>query len=131
MERLTNRNATWIDDELWESACEPDCEEIDAVYRKLKYYEDLEENGKLIKIDAQPTINAQPTSQVLNQSMKKLLDKIAKYFKNDYTGNDSTAPKLEISIQDMRAIAAIHVDWCRLKRKLRDESSLDRQDFTK
>ena len=50
MERLTNRNATWIDDELWESACEPDCEEIDAVYRKLKEYEDLEEDGKLIKL---------------------------------------------------------------------------------
>lgn len=43
MERLTERNPSWIDDELWESACEPDCEEIDAVYRKLKDYEDLEE----------------------------------------------------------------------------------------
>jgi hypothetical protein len=50
MERLTERNPLWIDDELWESACEPDCEEIDAVYRKLKEYEDLEEQGKLIKI---------------------------------------------------------------------------------
>lgn len=36
MEILTERNPSWIDDELWESACEPDCEEIDAVYRKLK-----------------------------------------------------------------------------------------------
>ena len=36
MERLTERNPLWIDDELWERACEPDCEEIDAVYRKLK-----------------------------------------------------------------------------------------------
>lgn len=40
MERLTERNPSWIDDELWERACEPDCEEIDAVYRKLKDYED-------------------------------------------------------------------------------------------
>lgn len=45
MERLTERNP----DELWESACEPDCEEIDAVYRKLKEYEDSEEQGRLIK----------------------------------------------------------------------------------
>ncbi len=30
MERLTERNPLWIDDELWERACEPDCEEIDA-----------------------------------------------------------------------------------------------------
>lgn len=42
MERLTERNPSWIDDELWERACEPDCEEIDAVYRKLKDYEDAE-----------------------------------------------------------------------------------------
>lgn len=48
MERLTERNPAWIDDELWESACEPDCEEIDAVYRKLKDYEDLEEQGRLV-----------------------------------------------------------------------------------
>ena len=50
MERLTERDPSWIDDELWESACEPDCEEIDAVYRKLKEYEDLEEQGRLIKL---------------------------------------------------------------------------------
>lgn len=50
MERLTESNPSWIDDELWESACEPDCEEIDAVYRKLKEYEDLDEQGRLIKL---------------------------------------------------------------------------------
>lgn len=50
MERLTESNPYWIDDELWESACEPDCEEIDAVYRKLKEYEDLEEQDRLIKL---------------------------------------------------------------------------------
>lgn len=48
MERLTERNPSWIDDELWESACEPDCEEVDAVYRRLKDYEDLEEQGRLV-----------------------------------------------------------------------------------
>lgn len=46
MERLTERNPSWIDDEMWEMACEPDCEEIDAVYRKLKAYEDAEEQGQ-------------------------------------------------------------------------------------
>ena len=50
MERLTERDPSWIDDELWERACEPDCEEIDAVYRKLKEYEDLEEHGRLVKL---------------------------------------------------------------------------------
>ena len=50
MDRLTENNPSWIDDELWERACEPDCEEIDAVYRKLKEYEDLEEQGRLISL---------------------------------------------------------------------------------
>ena len=44
------RNPLWIDDELWERACEPDCEEIDAVYRKLKDYEDAEEQGLLLRL---------------------------------------------------------------------------------
>lgn len=50
MDRLTERNPLWIDDEMWERACEPDCEEIDAVYRKLKDYEDAEEQGLLLKL---------------------------------------------------------------------------------
>ena len=50
MEKLTERNPAWIDDELWERACEPDCEEIDAVYRKLKDYEDVEEQGLLLRL---------------------------------------------------------------------------------
>lgn len=50
MERLTERNPSWIDDELWERACEPDCEEIDAVYRKLKDYEDADEQGSLLRL---------------------------------------------------------------------------------
>ena len=50
MDRLTERNPLWIDDEMWERACEPDCEEIDAVYRKLKDYEDAEEQGLLLRL---------------------------------------------------------------------------------
>lgn len=50
MERLTESNPSWIDDELWERDCEPDCEEIDAVYRKLKDYEDAEEQGLLLRL---------------------------------------------------------------------------------
>lgn len=50
MERLTERNPAWIDDEMWERACEPDCEKIDAVYRKLKEYEDAEEQGLLLRL---------------------------------------------------------------------------------
>ena len=50
MERLTEQNPNWINDEMWVQACEPPCEEIDEVYRKLKEYEDLEEQGLLLKL---------------------------------------------------------------------------------
>ena len=50
MERLTERNPLWINDEMWLNACEPDDEEIEAIYRRLKDYEDLDEQGRLIRI---------------------------------------------------------------------------------
>ena len=61
MERLTERNPSWIDDEMWESAENelrnvltelniPFCEAIDAVYRKLKAYEDAEEQELLLRL---------------------------------------------------------------------------------
>ena len=40
MERLTEKEPNWIDDELYMSACEPDDETVDAIYMKLKAYED-------------------------------------------------------------------------------------------
>lgn len=43
MERLTMREPFWLGEEFWTSAMEPDDEEIDAVYEKLKHYEDMEE----------------------------------------------------------------------------------------
>lgn len=50
MERLTEREPYWLGEEFWTSAKEPVEEEIDKVYEKLKYYEDLEEQGKLLKL---------------------------------------------------------------------------------
>lgn len=50
MERLTERKPLWIGDAMWLNACEPDDEEIEAVYHKLRKYEDLEEQGRLIKL---------------------------------------------------------------------------------
>lgn len=58
MERLTERNPFWIDNEMWLNACEPTDEEIEAVYHRLKEYEDLEDrlnkvydcDGLLLKV---------------------------------------------------------------------------------
>ncbi len=50
MERLTESNPSWINDEMWLNACEPDDEEIEEVYHKLKEYEDLEEQNRFIKL---------------------------------------------------------------------------------
>lgn len=40
MDRLTERDPYWLGEEFWTSAREPDEEEIDAVYERLKSYED-------------------------------------------------------------------------------------------
>lgn len=48
MNRLTEKDAYWIGEEFWLSAREPDAEEIEAVYERLKYYEDLAEAGQLV-----------------------------------------------------------------------------------
>lgn len=50
MERLTERDAYWYGEEFWTSAREPDDEEIDSIYMKLKAYEDAEEQGLLLRL---------------------------------------------------------------------------------
>lgn len=52
MSRLTKRDAYWIGEEFWTSAEEPDDDEIDAVYRKLKDFEDLHDDGRLAVMPA-------------------------------------------------------------------------------
>ena len=107
MERLTERNPLWIDDELWERACEPDCEEVDAVYRKLKDYEDAEEQGGLIKLPYKDVYfivdaNNPKYALVMRMSVRELaiyeiesIDKEnCKYF--------STEEKAEIKLKELR-----------------------------
>lgn len=54
MDRLTEREPYWLGEEFWTSAREPDDEEIDTVYERLKYYEDMEEQGKLLILPCKP-----------------------------------------------------------------------------
>jgi len=46
-----------------------------------------------------------------------LLGRIANYFK-EWDGDDKTAPKMELSIHDLRYIADMNVERCRLIRQL-------------
>ncbi len=48
-----------------------------------------------------------------------LLDRIANYFK-EWDGIEKNAPKMELSIQDLRYIADMNVERCRLIRQLND-----------
>ena len=50
MNRLTEKDPCWLGEEFWLSAREPEEDEVDAVYEKLKHYEDLEEAGRLITL---------------------------------------------------------------------------------
>ena len=45
-----------------------------------------------------------------------LLDRIANYFK-EWDGIDETAPKMELSIDDLRYIASMNAERCRLLKK--------------
>lgn len=107
MERLTESNPSWIDDELWERACEPDCEEVDAVYRRLKEYEDLEEQGRLVKLPCKDVyfivdINNPKYAMVMKRPIRELaiyeiesIDKEnCKYF--------STKEKAEAKLKELR-----------------------------
>lgn len=60
MKRLTERDAYWYGEEFWISAKEPDEEEIDEVYFKLKEYEDLEEDGVFRKVECGKWIDISP-----------------------------------------------------------------------
>ena len=48
-----------------------------------------------------------------------LLDRIANYFK-EWDGIDETASKMELSIHDLRYIADMNVERCRLIRQLNE-----------
>ena len=54
------------------------------------------------------------------RSMSDLLKRIANYFENEYDGDDKTAPKMELSVDELRYIASMNVDRCRAEAELRE-----------
>lgn len=107
MERLTERNPLWINDEMWLNACEPDDEEIEAIYRRLKDYEDLEEQGRLFKLPCKDVysivdINNPKYAMVMKKAIRELriyeiedIDKSGcKYF--------STKEKAKVKLKELR-----------------------------
>ena len=107
MERLTESNPSWIDDELWERACEPGCEEIDAVYRKLKDYEDLEEQGRLVILPCKYVyyivdINNPKYAMVMKRPIRELaIYEIEDIDKENYK-YFSTKEKAEAKLKELR-----------------------------
>lgn len=94
MERLTERNPSWIDDEMWERACEPDCEEIDAVYRKLKAYEDAEEQGLLLPepyqgSESHKQTNADKIRAMSDEELAEFIVNLDNHFGEEYEGEQS------------------------------------------
>ena len=51
--------------------------------------------------------------------MSNLIKRIENYFVNEYDGDDKTAPKMELSVDELRYIASMHVDKCRAEAELR------------
>lgn len=54
------------------------------------------------------------------KKMSELLQRIANYFAYQYKGNDKVAPKMDMSVDDLRNIAALHVEKCKLEEELRN-----------
>lgn len=52
--------------------------------------------------------------------MSDLLKRIANYFANEYDGDDKTAPKMELSVDELRYITSMNVDRCRAEAELRE-----------
>ena len=52
--------------------------------------------------------------------MSDLLKRIANYVANEYNGDDKTAPKMKLSVDELRYIASMNVDRCRAEAELRE-----------
>jgi len=50
MKRLTEANPSWEGQEFWLSARDPDDEDIEDIYFRLKEYEDAEEQRRLVQL---------------------------------------------------------------------------------
>ena len=46
--------------------------------------------------------------------MSNVTQRISNYFQHNYEGIDETAPKFEITVEELREIAAINTERCRL-----------------
>ena len=104
MRRLTERDPYWLGEELWTSAKDPDDDEIDAVYEKLKEYEDAEEQGLLIKLPTDIVwciVNPNTTSAMIHQrsiyslGMYEVLDIINRKSKQYFTTKKAAEFELE------------------------------------
>ncbi len=52
--------------------------------------------------------------------MNNLLQRIADYFQYEYTGHDKTAPKMELTVDDLRYITSMNAERCRAEAELRE-----------
>lgn len=59
--------------------------------------------------------------------MIDLLKRIADYFSNEYQGDDETAPKMELSVDDLRYIVSMNVDRCAAETELREEKKIKKR----
>lgn len=76
-------------------------------------------------IDIEDAINAvqevaQEYSYLSEEFNSGLLKRIADYFSTMYEGDDKTAPKMELSVNELRYIANLHVENCRLQKQIRE-----------
>lgn len=76
MERLTKRDAGFINEEFWISAEEPDDETIDNVYLKLREYENAEEDGRLLILPCKVGDTVYYYCKILDEILQYFIEQI-------------------------------------------------------
>lgn len=110
---------------------------VEEIIEKLKYYKEHYErlscgcldNADISRYDGKAQAMEQAIDEILKLSREYeksvdigqgVLKRIADYFRYDYEGDDKTAPKLQLSVDELRYIAALHTERCRLQADLRN-----------
>lgn len=69
-------------------------------------------------------VDGKEYSHLSKGSDSSLLKRIADYFSSEYEGDDKTAPKMELSVDDLRYIASLNVEKCRLQTEINNLKKL-------
>lgn len=91
---------------------QPTAYDVDQVVEELKQRSKEYNSG--VRLHGKP----EEINTMSKEFDSGLLKRIADYFSSVYEGDDKTAPKMELSVEDLRYIASLNVEKCRLQTEI-------------